>query len=143
MKVAVIPKDSEILVPGILSLEVALADALEGLGEEDALNDHLESSQGGEEGEVEVVVEIVPFTLAGVEGVGDSLPHGEEWSEDGETGGGSEHGIDEITAEIAVAKSGHLTPLVRSEDYEFDPACGDGVLERLIESTGRTPVNGW
>ena len=54
-----------------------------------------------------------------------------------------EHGIDEITAEIAVAKSGHLTPLVRSEDYEFDPACGDGVLERLIESTGRTPVNGW
>ena len=54
-----------------------------------------------------------------------------------------EHGIDEITAEIAVVKSGHLTPLVRSEDYEFDPACGDGVLERLIESTGRTPVNGW
>ena len=54
-----------------------------------------------------------------------------------------EHGIDEITAEVAVDKSGHLTSLVRSEDYEFNPACGDGVLERLIESTGRTPVNGW
>lgn len=54
-----------------------------------------------------------------------------------------EHGIDEITVEVAVDKSGHLTSLVRSEDYEFNPACGDGVLERLIESTGRTPVNGW
>ena len=56
---------------------------------------------------------------------------------------GIAHGIDEITAGVAVAKSGHLTSLVRSEDYEFDPACGDSVLNRLIESTGRTPVNGW
>ena len=96
MKVAVIPKDSEEHVPGILSIEVALADALEGAGEDDALNDHLEGSEGGEEGEVEVVVEIVPRGLAGVEGVSDGLPHGKEWSEDGETGGGSEHGIDEI-----------------------------------------------
>ena len=96
MKVAVIPKDSEEHVPGILSIEVALADALEGAGEDDALNDHLEGSEGGEEGEVEVVVEIVPRALAEVEGVSDGLPHGKEWSEDGETGGGSEHGIDEI-----------------------------------------------
>jgi len=58
-------------------------------------------------------------------------------------GAGIEHGIDEGTAEVAVAKSGHLTSFVRPEDYEFDPACGDGVLNRLIESTGRTPVNGW
>ena len=56
---------------------------------------------------------------------------------------GIDHGIDELTAEVAVAKSGHLTSLVRSEDYEFDPSCGDSVLNRLIESTGRTPVNGW
>ena len=56
---------------------------------------------------------------------------------------GIAHGIDEITAGVAVAKSGHLTSLVRSEDYEFDPACGDSVLNRLIESTRRTPVNGW
>lgn len=56
---------------------------------------------------------------------------------------GIDHGIDEVTAELAVEKSGHLTSLVRSEDYEFDPACGDSVLNRLIESTGRTPVNGW
>jgi len=58
-------------------------------------------------------------------------------------GAGIEHGIDESTAEVAVTKSGHLTSLVRPEDYEFNPACGEGVLNRLIESTGRTPVNGW
>ena len=56
---------------------------------------------------------------------------------------GIHHGIDEVTAGVAMAKSGHLAPNLRSENYEFDPDCGDSVLNRLIESTGRTPVNGW
>ena len=138
MKLAVIPKDSEILVPGILSLEVALADALEGLWEDDALNDHLEGSEGGEEGEVEVVVEIVPFTLAGVEGVSDSLPHGEEWSEDGETGGGSEHGIDEISVR---EEAGHQPSHTNGEivlDVGIEP-CEVGVSPDIVVKDHPSP----
>lgn len=58
-------------------------------------------------------------------------------------GAGIEHRIDEETALEASERSGHLVHLVRSDDYVFNPACGDDTLSRLVESTGRTPVRGW
>ncbi len=54
-----------------------------------------------------------------------------------------EHCIDEETASEATEWSGHLVHNVRSDDYVFNPACGDDTLSRLVESTGRTPVRGW
>lgn len=56
---------------------------------------------------------------------------------------GISHGIDDKTARETTDRSSHLAHLVRPEDYAFNPACGDDTLNRLIESTGRTPVRGW
>lgn len=58
-------------------------------------------------------------------------------------GAAIDHRIDEETALEASERSGHLVHLVRSDDYSFNPACGDDTLSRLVESTGRTPVRGW
>lgn len=56
---------------------------------------------------------------------------------------GVDHRIDDSLAIAATARSAHLMHHVRSDDYVFNPACGNSPLNRLVESTGRTPVNGW
>ena len=84
-------------MPGSLSLKLTLADALEDVGEEDALSDHLEGRQGGEEGEVEVEFKLIPNAIAAIENISHDLPVLHEWSEDGDASYGLEHGVEEVS----------------------------------------------
>ena len=81
-----------------MSIELTLTDALEDVGEEDDLSDHLEGSHGSEEVEVNVELRFTRYISKQkiLDYVKYDLPVTYEWSEDGETSDDKKNGIEEV-----------------------------------------------